>query len=534
MEATSSRAGSGAVGLIMLVLLAGGGCRGEPSRPPPPTPEPPRERPVLAPTYRPSRRAEAGDVFVHLFEWKWTDIAAECETVLGPNGFRAVQVSPPQEHLVLPAAPWWQRYQPVSYGIDRSRSGTRAEFVNMVNRCRAAGVDIYVDAVVNHMTAGSGTGSNGTVYTKYNYPGLYAQGDFHPACPVNNYQSAANVQDCELLGLADLHTGLAPVRQKIADYLVGLARLGVAGFRIDAAKHVQPVELDSILDRANRTLAGEGRPRPYYFAEVIDHGGEAVRAFDYYGLAYGSGGAADITEFRFRGVGDKFLGTGGQRLSQLNPTGPPGSQFSEAAWGLMPGDKAVVFLENHDTQREGGIGYRNGDVYRLASVWMLAQPYGYPSVMSSYAFDRGTQAGRDAGPPSDAGGGTRGVSCAARLEAAILGQWVCEHRDPATLGMVGFRRAVAGSDVSRWWDNGGNAIAFSRGSRGFVAINRESTAVVAAVATGLPAGTYCDVLTGGRRGAACAGAALAVDAAGAVQLRLEPNSAVAVHAGSRL
>jgi len=29
----------------------------------------------------------AGDVFVHLFEWRWTDIAAECENVLGPAGF---------------------------------------------------------------------------------------------------------------------------------------------------------------------------------------------------------------------------------------------------------------------------------------------------------------------------------------------------------------------------------------------------------------------------------------------------------------
>ena len=29
---------------------------------------------------------------VHLFEWRWTDIAAECERFLGPNGFAGVQV----------------------------------------------------------------------------------------------------------------------------------------------------------------------------------------------------------------------------------------------------------------------------------------------------------------------------------------------------------------------------------------------------------------------------------------------------------
>lgn len=26
-------------------------------------------------------------VIVHLFEWKWTDIAKECETFLAPNGY---------------------------------------------------------------------------------------------------------------------------------------------------------------------------------------------------------------------------------------------------------------------------------------------------------------------------------------------------------------------------------------------------------------------------------------------------------------
>lgn len=520
-----------AAGLATLALLSIAGCSGPTAEPATYSPRP--ARPVLDPTYRPSGHMAAGDVFVHLFEWKWVDVAAECENVLGPYGFEAVQVSPPQEHAVISGQPWWQRYQPVSYSIDRSRSGTRAEFVEMVRRCQAAGVDVYVDAVINHMTAGEGVGSNGTVYTKYEYPGLYARGDFHPPCQVTNYQSAANVQDCELLGLADLNTGLAGVRWKIAGYLIELARLGVAGFRLDAAKHIQPVELDSILFLVNGTLAAEGRPLPYYFAEVIDYGGEAVGARDYFGLAYSSGGAADITEFRFRGVGDKFLGTGGQNLAQLDPEGPPGSRFSPAAWGLMPSDKAVVFLENHDTQRQGGISYRDGDVYRLANIWMLAQPYGYPKIMSSYAFQRGSQAGSDAGPPSDGAGATRDVRCAERMEGAVTGEWVCEHRDPAIARMIGFRRAVAGSDIRLWWDNEADAIAFSRGDRGFVAINRESAPVRFDVPTGLAPGTYCDVLSGGRAGAACAGASVAVDSAGVVRFELEPNSALAVHTGTR-
>jgi alpha-amylase len=120
------------------------------------------------------------------------------------------------------------------------------------------------------------------------------------------------------------------------------------------------------------------------------------------------------------------------------------------------------------------------------------------------------------------------------MESAVNGEWVCEHRDPSITAMVGFRRVVAGTDITGWWDNGGNAIAFSRGSKGFVAINREAARVTSIVPTTLPAGDYCDLLTGGRTGASCAGTRLTVTAAGTVQVDLAPNRAVAIHSGTRL
>ncbi|MFI5208126.1 MAG: alpha-amylase family protein, partial [Gemmatimonadales bacterium] len=474
-------------------------------------------------------------VFVHLFEWKWPDIANECEQVLGPAGFTAVQVSPPQEHSITPTHDWSERYQPVSYSIAKSRSGTGAEFTDMVNRCKAKGVGIYVDAVINHMTnfPSPGVGSNGTAYTKYNYPGLYTPADFHmPTCTVTDYTNAANVQDCELLSLPDLNTELPYVRTTLAGYLVMLARLGVAGFRIDAAKHIQQVSLDSIFRIVDSTMTAEARPIPYYFLEVSTGPGEALGPRDYYGEAYGSGGAADITEFTFSGVGDKFLGTGGQHLSQLNPNGTAGNQFSAAAWGLMPSDKAVVFLENHDTQHNCGLGYRNGDVFRIANVWMLAQPYGYPSILSSFAFFCPLE--NSMGPPSDGSGWTLPVTCAASLETAMDGQWVCEHRDPSIRTMAQFRKYVAGTDQNHWWDDGANAIAFSRGAKGFVAINGELAATAATTATGLPAGSYCDLLTGGLVAGSCAGTTVVVDSTGAVQVNLAARKAIAIDVANKL
>ena len=518
----------------LLVALAAAGCSKSSETV---TGSPPPERPSLAQTYRPSGHQALGDVFVHLFEWKWTDIASECEQVLGPAGVKAVQVSPPQEHSITPTHDWSERYQPVRYSLARSRSGDSTEFVDMVRRCGTAGVGIYVDAVINHMTnyPSPGTGSAGSPYTKYDYPGLYTQADFHPACTVNDYSSAANVQDCELFSLPDLNTGLASVRQKIAGYLVMLARLGVAGFRIDAAKHIQQVELDRILAIVDSTMTAEARPIPYWYLEVVGGSGEALSPRDYYGEAYASGGAADITEFTFTGVGNKFLGTNGEHISQLNPDGPPGGQFSPAAWGLMPSDKAVVFLQNHDTQHNTGtISYRDGQVFRLANVWMLAQPYGYPSILSAYAFQRPAE--NSMGPPSDANFWTRTpITCASSWASAADDQFLCEHRDPYLLTMVAFRKLVAGTDQNSWWDDGWNAIAFSRGAKGFVAINLEDTTVAAPVATGLPPGTYCDIIAGGGAGGgACAGTSVVVDSTRTIQLRLGAKSAIALDVANKL
>ncbi len=39
--------------------------------------------------------------------------------------------------------------------------------------------------------------------------------------------------------------------------------------------------------------------------------------------------------------------------------------------------------------------------------------------------------------------------------------------------MVGFRNTARGQSVTDWWDNGGDRIAFGRGSRAYVAINHE-------------------------------------------------------------
>lgn len=62
--------------------------------------------------------------------------------------------------------------QPVSYKLV-SRSGDEAAFKNMVQRCASANVSIIVDAVINHMAAGSGVGTAGSSYGSRKYTSTY-------------------------------------------------------------------------------------------------------------------------------------------------------------------------------------------------------------------------------------------------------------------------------------------------------------------------------------------------------------------------
>jgi alpha-amylase len=102
--------------------------------------------------------------------------------------------------------------------------------------------------------------------------------------------------------------------------------------------------------------------------------------------------------------------------------------------------------------------------------------------------------------------------------------------------MIAFRHAVAGSGQTNWWDNGINAIAFSRGNLGFVVINGEtSTAISRVFTTGLVAGKYCDVLAGGVNIAVspntCAGKTITVDASGNAGISLAALTGLVLQAG---
>jgi alpha-amylase len=179
---------------------------------------------------------------------------------------------------------------------------------------------------------------------------------------------------------------------------------------------------------------------------------------------------------------------------------------------------------------------------------MLAHPQGAPSVMSSYGFDRTTQAGKDAGPPSIAPGvtqssfdGNGNSRCTTTLGIAQVGSWVCEHRRDAIANMVAFRKATVGAALVGFQTVNGdsNRITFARDGKGFVALNRSLGISNFTAPTTLPDGFYCNVAVDRYTAASvatpasCSGPAIGV-AAGGARINLPGNGAVVLHIGAKL
>ncbi|HTZ45306.1 MAG TPA: carbohydrate-binding module family 20 domain-containing protein [Jatrophihabitans sp.] len=442
-----------------------------------------------------------GDVIANLFEWNWSSVAGECTSVLGPAGYGAVQVAPPEESVSLPgnspAHPWWEVYQPVSYQVN-SRLGNRTAFAAMVTACHNAGVKVYADAVLNHMTGQGNTGYAGTTFAdKYDYPGLYSSADFHhyPAdCPnsdgqIHDYNNQTDVQKCELEELSDLRTESSYVQGKLAGYLNDLISLGVDGFRLDAAKHINVNDLAAIKAKLTKSVL--------LYQEVMPGGAVNPSAYE---------GNGKVLEFTY-----------GQKLKQQFQGSIANLQTFGQSWGLEPSGSSVTFVDNHDTDRNGStLSYKDGSTYRLATIFSLAWGYGQPQVYSSFTFSSNDQS-----PPADGNGFVTNTDCGS------AGTWLCEDRQQAITGMVGWHNAVAGQAVANWWSDGANTISFSRGAAGFVAVNNGYNSVTRTFSTGLPAGTYCDVIHGSASGSSCTGQLVTVDGSHNASITVPAQDAVA-------
>lgn len=445
-------------------------------------------------------------VIVTAFQQNWNSIAQECTNTYGPEGVKYVQVSPPNEHVK--GTQWWTSYQPVSYKL-KSKLGDEDGFKKMITACNVAGVGIIADAVINHMTGAGDTHTEGVGGSQYSakdqsFPDAgYKKDDFHQdASNIEHYNNAEEVWNRRLVGLLDLDTSKQNVRETLGKYFAHLLELGVAGFRIDAVKHISPIDMAAIKAEAARA-SGKSANDIWWMQETIGDPSEAKEIQPDQHLKEG-----DVNEFQYSyRLKNDFYGS----ISNLK----------NITDGLVPSDKASIFVTNWDTPRENYVRtltYKDGPRYELANAFMLGYPYGNPNIYSGYRFENGH---KDDGAPNATDTSVPDVTCGANSK------WQCTQRWTSIRGMIGFFNAVNGAKVTNWQDDGNNNIAFSRAGKGFLAINNTPNAKKVLYNTDLPNGDYCNVYEAGN----CSKTVKVTD--GKVAATIAPYSAIALHVDAK-
>jgi alpha-amylase len=335
----------------------------------------------------------------------------------------------------------------------------------------------------------------------------------HPICQIQDYCDHQQVRFCQLSGLNDLATDTEPVRAKIAAYLNDLLSLGVTGFRFDASKHMWPADLQSIVGRLNKNHYNQAPP---LFQEVIRGPACEITPDEYFNTSP----TARVTEFLYAtNVAGKVSSNA---IADL-VTFPIGQ-----SWGMVPDNKAVVFIDNHDTERHAApLTYKSGPKYYLATAFMLAWPYGFPKVLSGFLFTD-----IDAGSPSTSSGDIAATDC----NDPNGNLWTCTHRFRPVAAASQFRAVTSGSNtVSNIYTISGNAnvVGFSRSGKGYIFFNGGSTATTVTVQTGLPAGFYCDVASGDLTPTGCSGSMVEVSSTGSATFTANGSNIVVIHIKSK-
>lgn len=114
-----------------------------------------------------------------------------------------------------------------------------------------------------------------------------------------------------------------------------------------------PIDLNIIYSRLKNLNIEHGfknGARPYIYQEVIDYGGEGVSKYEYNPTAV-------VTEFKYGSEVTKSF-KGDNDLKWFVSWGE--------LWGLLPSKDALVFIDNHDTQRGGAVlNYKTSKLYKV-------------------------------------------------------------------------------------------------------------------------------------------------------------------------
>lgn len=397
------------------------------------------------------------DVILHAFDWPYKLVAQRAEKI-AQAGYKAVLVSPPMKSAMdNSGTPWWQRYQPQDYRIIDNQLGDTHDFNYMIAQLQAHDLWPYIDVVFNHMA------NESTLRGDLQYPSqtildqyagepdyyqsirlfgdlsqpLFDEEDFVEAFGIRDWYDPWEVQHGRITGgphdqgLPTLSPTANVVAQQRA-YLLAMKKLGVKGFRIDAAKHMTMQHLKQV-------WSDDLTHDVHIFGEIITDGGATAEEYQLFLEPYleeTSLGAYDFPLFQ-------------TVLNALAEEGDLSSLIDPYCFGqALSETRAITFAITHDIP--------NNDVFHG-----LIMPEWAESLAYSYLL------GRDGGVPLIYSDLDSSTICGESGHA----RWQEVWQDEEMIARIEFHNRMHGLDMQPIISET-DFLAFSRGDQGMVVLNK--------------------------------------------------------------
>jgi alpha-amylase len=328
----------------------------------------------------------------------WWKNLADKAPELGKAGITAVWIPPPYKGFYGDSDVGYGVYDRYDLGeFDQkgtvgTRYGTLAELTDAITALHDNGVRVYVDMVMNHMMGGDEkepvktlAGEDTQVSTRFTfggrggaYDGFEWNSTRFNGCKVSEAWKQWHAWDFEPSADGSAYDNLLGCEIRYSDPDVRAAtiawgkwlteKLGIDGYRIDAAKHMLTPFVNQWLDE----VKGER------FAVSEAWWGDVGQLLKY---AEETGGRTHLFDvplhYRFHEMSD---GDGDFDMQKLRFAG-----FAEKKGGL-----AVTFVDNHDTDAPSGALRSPVESFKLlAYAYILLRHKGYPAVFYRDYYDYG-------------------------------------------------------------------------------------------------------------------------------------------------
>ncbi|MBD5232139.1 MAG: alpha-amylase [Bacteroidales bacterium] len=427
-------------------------------------------------------KATNEDVILHAWSWSFPEIAANMQRI-ADSGYTMIQTSPVQ-HCLTPqggnkmlydasgtgeGGNWYHYYQPTDWKIGNDIVGSRDQLKAMLDSAAKYNVRVIVDVLPNHtafdvdLVSDEMVAAAGGRDKLYHSNGLQAVRDYNDRLQCTLWGSG---------GLPDVNTENPGFQKYYMEFLNDLINLGVRGFRYDTAKHIgvhsDPVDAASGVKENDFWDVATGRKAvkgvklavPYedlfVYGEILqDKNVPEAEYADYMGQTASSYG------YVLREVLEKHDASGRDLKDWYHSAAP---------------EYLTTWVESHDTycnaHESAGM---SDDLIRTGWVFLTARQNGVPLF-----FSRPMNSTRQ-NYWGDNVAGARGND---------------EFFHPEVVAVNKFRQAMKGQTEDIQKSENGQVLLVNRGNKGAAVVNISESANSVDLPTGLPTGTYRDVVYG--------------------------------------